>query len=520
MFQIAGNYMIKRHEMKIRTTVIIVAGCSVLAFLAGAWISFRSSNLSAGSTRKVLYYVDPMHPSYRSDKPGIAPDCGMQLEPVYADGSSKGNSASAALLPGTVQVSPDQLQTTGIRVATVEHGSGHQILRVTGRIVPDERRVYRLTASVTGWVQSIGKVTTGDTVKKNETLLSFYAPDFLSAIQSYIYALSSLDRSMAVQGQKPASQLDVNNVNLHNYRNTLRNLGMSDIQMDEIARTRQATENVRIVAPADGIVLTRNVFPGLKFDGSTEFFRIADLNKVWVLADVYGSEADNLKPGTKITVSLPNRNRSYTALVSSVPPSFDQNSRTLKLRLELDNPGLILRPDMFVDVELPINIPAMLSVPNEAVIDSGLKKSVFVEKIVGVFEPREVETGGVYGNRTEILSGLKVGERIAISGTFLLDSESRMKSAASGISSSPRLDPTCGMYVDEAKARTAGLTIAAGGTTNYFCSDECKQKFQKNPAAKVNHTPPGSVADKKEVLQATTTPSTDHSGHTGHGEMK
>lgn len=480
------------YAMKIRSTVIISACCAALAFLAGAWTSYRSCHGNGNSTRKVLYYVDPMHPSYKSDKPGIAPDCGMQLEPVYADGT--GTSPANPLPPGTVQVTPEQLQTTGIRVASVERAGGCQLLRVPGRIAPDERKVYRLTASVTGWVQSIGKATTGDTVRKNETLLTFYAPDFLAAIQSYIYALGSLDRTVATQGQKLASQLEVNNLNLHNYRYTLRNLGMSDLQMDEIARTRQPTENIRVVAPANGLVLARNVYPGLKFDGGTEFYRIADISTVWVLADTYGGEADQLKPGTVVKVSIPNRNRTYLAKVSSVPPIFDQNSRTLKVRLELDNPGLILRPDMFVDVELPIRMPSMLSVPSEAVLDSGLRKTVFVEKGKGVFEPREVQTGRSFSQWVEITSGLKAGERIAIAGTFLLDSESRMKTAAAGITGTPRQDPVCGMYVDENKAEDAGRTVEAGGITNYFCSEECKQKFLKNNRARAA-VQPRSAAD-------------------------
>jgi RND family efflux transporter MFP subunit len=479
-----------------------------VSFLAGSWFTHRSATQSGKSAdRKILHYVDPMHPSYTSDKQGIAPDCGMQLEPVYADGTVGGG---LQIPPGTVQVSPEQMQTIGVKVAAVDQSAATQYLRVPGRIAPDERKVYRLTASVTGWVQSIGNATTGDLVKKNEPLLSFYAPDFLAAIQAYIYALGSIDRTMAAQGQKMPSQMDANNQNLHNYRNTLRNLGMSDRQIDEIARTREPTENIRVVAPADGFVLTRNVFPGLKFEGGTEFFRIADLSKVWVLADTYGSEADQLKPGTSVKVSLPNRNRVFSAKVSKVPPIFDQNSKTLKVRLEVDNPGYLLRPEMFVDVELPVRIPSMLSVPSDAVLDSGLKKTVYVEKSVGLFEPREVATGRNVGNRVEILSGLKLGERIAISGTFLLDSESRMKSAASGITGTPRQDPVCGMYVDESKARAKGVVIESGAKTNFFCSEDCKIKFQKQPAA-------GPAADTTKIkAKPVKSEAMVHSGHASH----
>jgi len=461
------------------------------SFLAGAWISYRTSGHDrASGGRKILYYIDPMHPSYRSDKPGIAPDCGMQLEPIYADGAAGGGISSGQLLPGTVQVSPEQMQTIGVKVAAVEQSGGNQVLRVPGRVVPDERRVYRLTAAVDGWVQSIGTATTGDMVKKNETLLSFYAPDFLPAIQAYVYAVGSLDHDLALQRKTPPALLDVNNSNLQTYRNALRNLGMSELQMDEMARSRKPSESIKLVSPAAGIIQARNVSDGLKFDKGTEFYRIADLSRVWVLADTYGGEADQIKPGSGVTVSIPNRNRTYAARVSAVAPYFDPASRTLKVRLELDNPGYILRPDMFVDVELPLRMPAMLSIPAEALLDSGLKKSVFVEKSSGIFEPREVETGRSFGNRIEIVSGLKAGERIVVSGTFLIDSESRMKIAAAGISGTPHLDPSCNMYVDEGKARAAGNFVESGGVTSYFCSDECKQKFLKKPAAKSAQPPP------------------------------
>ncbi|GAM07873.1 cation efflux system protein CusB [Geobacter sp. OR-1] len=522
--------------MKTRTVIIFVAVCAFLAFLAGAWVSFQTRPQKSSASRKILYYIDPMHPSYKSDKPGIAPDCGMQLEPVYDNGSVGGGTSSGAIPPGNVQVSPEKQQAIGVIVAAVERSGGTHFLRVPGRVFPDERKVYRLTASVSGWVQRIGKATTGDRVGKNETLLSFYAPDFLAAVQSYIFALGSLDRSMAAQGKNSVNQMDVNNMSLHNYRNTLRNLGMSDLQIDEIAKTRQPTENIRVAAPAEGLVIARNVYPGLKFEAGTEFFRIADLSKVWVLADTYGSEADKLVPGTPVKVSIPNRNRNFMAKVSNVPPIFDPASRTLKVRLELDNPGYLLRPEMYVDVELPVTSSPMLSVPSEALLDSGLKKTVFVEKSAGIFEPREVETGQHLGNRVEIVSGLKEGERIAISGTFLLDSESRMKAAASGISGTPRQDPVCSMYVDEAKARTKGLVIESGGKALYFCSEECLGKFRKpagpkpalvkaNSGAKPTTQPNKAMGhsdhttqDKQQAVSPAA--ESDHSGHEMHGGIK
>jgi Cu(I)/Ag(I) efflux system membrane fusion protein len=306
------------------------------------------------------------------------------------------------------------------------------------------------------------------------------------------------------QGQVQKDQMAQFNVSLQQYKDALRNLGMGRRQVEEIISSRKYAENIDITSPGYGIILARNLSDGQRFVKGEQFFKIGDLRRVWVLIDVYQNEADQLKTGMTLKVTLPQRQRSFTGKVSPVPPIFDPVSRTLKVRLYVDNPGMVLRPDMFVDVELPISLPEMLSVQAEAVLDSGMKKTVFVEKSVGVFEPREVETGRSFGNRVEIVSGLKAGERIAVSGTFLLDSESRMKTAAAGITSTPQIDPACGMYVDEAKSRAAGLTVESGGVTRYFCSDECRRKFLKKPAANTAQQPrPASATPSAPVAPMT-----------------
>jgi len=476
--------------MRLRTLVIPIAILMAVSFLSGAWVSHRTSG--GGSARvgkKILHYVDPMHPSYTSDKPGIAPDCGMPLEPVYADGTrgTTGSATGAALLPGTVQLPPERQQLIGVKTGEVEKSGGEQSLRLQGRVVADELRTYVINATIDGWITESGSATTGSFVKKHEVLASFYSPEFLSATQALLFALNSTDRVKSGGAGTTLSQkgqIEQYSINLKQYRDTLNNLGMGNRQIDEIIRTRKVNENVDITSPGNGLVTVRNVSPGQRFERGKELYRIVDLSRVWVLVDTFGVEADFLKPGMRVNLSLPNRNRTYIGRVSTVPPQFDPTSRTLKARLEVDNPGMILRPDMFVDVELPVHMPAMLSVPAEALLDSGQKKTVFVEKGSGIFEPRQVQTGRSFGDRVEIVSGLKEGERIAVSGTFLLDSESRMKTASAGITGTPRLDPSCGMYVDEGKARATGHFIESGGETHFFCSDECKLKFLKKPAAK------------------------------------
>jgi membrane fusion protein, copper/silver efflux system len=312
-----------------------------------------------------------------------------------------------------------------VKVAAVEKGPWSHTIRLLGRVAPDETRIYRITAATDGWIMKIFPVTTGSLVKRDELLATFYAPEFYSAMRAYLYGLSSLDR-FKKSSTETKEQLDVTGANIENYRNALRNLGMTEHQMDEIMRTRQGGEHVEIRAPAAGFILIRNVTLGERFQRGTELYRIADLSRVWILADLYENNARDFKPGVKALVTIPYQKKTYRAIVSNVLPIFDPVSRTLKVRLETVNPGFILRPDMFVDVELPVKLPPALTVPADAVCDSGLKKIVFVEHGNGFFEPRKVETGLSFGDRVEILKGLKSGERIVASGTFLIDSESRL----------------------------------------------------------------------------------------------
>lgn len=526
--------------------LLVIGGVVLLAgsFLTGAWVSHRFAKTERADSKKILYYVDPMHPAYQSDKPGTAPDCGMPLEPVYADGSTTGGGNSThSLPPGAVLVSPDRLQQIGVTVAPAEISAINQTLRFSGRVIPDETRIFVINATIEGWITNVTPVTTGSIVKADQILASFYSPEFLSASSALMYALSNMDRVQAAGGIDPKSQVQKDqmaqfNVNLQQYKDSLRNLGMGHRQIEELIKTRRYTENIDITSPAYGVILTRNVTNGQRFVKGEQFFKIADLRKVWVLMDVYQNEADQFKPGMVVKVALPQRQRTFIGKVSKAPPVFDPASRTLKVRLEVDNAGQILRPEMFVDAELQINAPALLSVPAEAVLDSGLKKTVFVEHAPGTFEPREVETGRTIGNRMEILSGLKAGERIAVSGTFLLDSESRMKTAAAGITGTPRQDPVCGMYVDESKSRSKGLAIESGDKAHFFCSDECRQKFLKQPAAKpaapaqpsAKPKTPGITRERMDhndhsmhdtpVKEPAAAKPVDHSGHDMHGGMK
>ncbi|HEY5912278.1 MAG TPA: efflux RND transporter periplasmic adaptor subunit [Verrucomicrobiae bacterium] len=463
-----------------RAVYFILAGVLAAgAFAAGSWQGRRGTGKPAApEARRILHYVDPMNPAHTSDQPGLAP-CGMKMEPVYADAAPAESPASAPpLVPGSVKISPDKQQLIGVHVEPVERASGTRALRVLGRVAPDESKHYRLAAAVDGWMVEVSPITTGSQLKKGQWLATFSAPDLFQSCQAYIVALNAMDQ-LKKSGLPTPLQLNPNNSNFHQRVERLQSLGMSDAQIEEIAQTREIPTGIKVFAPADGFVLARNVLPGQKFERGAEWYRLADLSRVWILADVSGREARWVAPATLARVSIPEQGLVCQARVSEGLPQFDPATRTLKVRLEADNPGFGLRPDLFVDVDVPLTLPSTLAVPTDAVVDSGIKQLVFVARGEGLFEPRAVQTGWRLGDQVEIVEGLTNGERIVVSGTFLLDSESRIKIAAAGKTGSKAKDPVCAMNVDSGDA--AGGCREYRGTTYYFCSVVCREKFSQQP---------------------------------------
>jgi YHS domain-containing protein len=256
-------------------------------------------------------------------------------------------------------------------------------------------------------------------------------------------------------------------------------VGVSKTQLEDIAETGKYVTHVELRSPVDGLVLARKVSPQQRVDKGTEVFTVADLKRVWIVAEVFPIEAQYIKPGMRARIALPQQNQIFQATVTDVPAVFDATTRTLKVRLEVENPDLVLRPEMFVDVEFLITFPPAITVPADAVLDSGRRKTVFVAHENGFFEPRSVMTGWRFGDRVEIVEGLMPDEQIVISGNFLIDSESRMKLAAAGLYGIPERDPICGQDVYPARAKAAGLISESGGKMHYFFTKDCKDQFDR-----------------------------------------
>ena len=499
--------------MKLETSPmrkLSLAVAVVLAIAAAYGLGRHNSNFQTGNRagRRVLYYVDPMHPAYKSDKPGIAPDCGMQLEPVYTEDikSEPARSSLAHLPAGAVSIDGPTQQLLGIRLATVERSSATRVVRVVGRIVPEDTRVYRINSGVDGFIRETYEDSVGKLVKKDQKLATYYSPDFLSVASGFLAASERVPGAVGNDGARtvpfPGAVAKQGVSSLRGYTDRLRNLGMSDVQISRMADSRQLPESIDVVAPADGFILGRNISSGQHFDHGMEFYRIADLSRVWVVAEVYEQETSYLRPGGLAQITLREEGRQLPARITDSLPQSEAGGGTVKLRLEVDNPRFILRPEMLVDVELPVRLPSAVTVPVDALIDSGAHARIYVEHSEGVFEPREVETGWRFGEQVEILRGVQPGERVVVAATFLVDSESRLKTPASEspIRSAPRpgglsdrmavgktvIDPSCGKSVDPVKAAASGNTFAYRGATYFFCSAKCKQAFQGDPTRTVS----------------------------------
>ncbi len=481
----------------------LVIALAAVAALAGTYALGRlrlPSQTGHGEGRRILYYVDPMHPAYKSDKPGVAPDCGMQLEPVYAPDVNGGQPppsfspqpASAIRVDGSTQ------KLLGMRFIPVERGSVAEMIRVVGRVVPEDTRVYSLNSGSDGFIRETWNDSVGTQVKKGQKLASYYAPEFLPAASGFLAATERLPGAVGKDGARtvpfPGALAKQGVGSVQGYVDRLRNLGMTDAQIERIAADRQLPESIDVDSPADGFILARGISPGQHFEHGMEFYRIGDLTRVWVVAEVGEKDALQLRPGNSGRIDLPGQERRLSARISESLPQTEPRSGIVKVRFEADNPGLVLRPEMLVDIEVPVRRPPAITLPVEAVVDSGEQSRVYVELSDGVVEPREVETGWRSGERVEILRGLRPGERVVAGASFLLDSESRLKpvtalAAAEQVPVKPSgpqqlasaetvKDPQCGMPVDPAKAKASGNSITVAGATYYFCSRQCKERFR------------------------------------------
>lgn len=444
--------------MKTILTLALAGAAFLAGFGYGRWYGPRAAPASA--ERKVLYWVDPMHPAYKSDKPGIAPDCGMKLEPVYEGGAAKPEAAARkkvlyyrdpqdpsyrsdkkGLNPETgndlepvydgaltFDVSPEKQHLIGVRFGVVEETPGASSFRAAAKVAQDETRVTRVHSKTEGWIERVHADFTGQFIEKGAAMLTLYSPELLATQQEFLLAIQS--KTILTRSTLPEAAGDSDRL-IEAARRRLELWDLSDAQIDEVRRSGKPIRSITVHSPAAGYVVARNAFPSQRITPETELYQIVDLSRVWIVADVFENDMPSIRIGQAATISLPSENgRSFGARVSYLQPQIDPSTRTLKVRLEAANAGMRLKPEMFVDVEFHVPEARRITVPVDAVLDTGSRRTVFVDRGNGALEPRQVETGERTADRVEIRRGLAPGERIVTSGTFLLDSESQLKPPA------------------------------------------------------------------------------------------
>jgi membrane fusion protein, copper/silver efflux system len=396
---------------------------------------------SAGATsatapsgeRKIVYWYDAMSPQHHYNKPGKAPD-GMDLVPQYAEDSASpsGGATTAAVMPaGTVKIASDKQQLIGVRTGTVERESLVRTVRTTGQLTSDETKLAHIHVKVSGFIDKDYVDYVGQLVKKGQPLFTLYSPDLVATEEEYLIA----KRGAKEMGSSQFPDISQGSQSLlHSTRERLKLWDITDEQIKKLDETGEVTKTLTFYSPASGFVTERKVFPQTAVTPDMDLYSISDLSTIWLNADVYEYEVPFVKVGQTADMQLSYyAGKSYTGRITYIYPTVDPVSRTIKVRIEFPNPIFDLKPQMFAAVQLKIDYGKQIAVPQEAVMDSGEKQYVFVVHDGSVFEPRVIQMGAKLEGKVVVLSGLNAGETIVISGNFLIDSESRLKSAMSGM---------------------------------------------------------------------------------------
>jgi len=379
--------------------------------------------------RAARYYC-PMHPSYTSERPGSCPICGMALVPLEtpaAAGAPAAAPAQGVAGRAAVTLSGERRQMLGVRSEPVRRGVLTRTIRTVGRIAVDERRVHHVHTKLEGYVEHLYVDFTGKHVRKGEPLVSLFSPELVATQQEYLLAYRA-QQQLAASGLPQVAQGGVDLLEAARQRLLLWDIQPRDIETLE--RTGRARRTLDLYAALDGYVVQKMAVHGARVMPADALFDIADLSRLWVLADVYESDLPLVRPGMDAELSVPYLpGRRWRGPVAYVDPMVSDKTRTVKVRIEVRNQDEALKPEMFADVLLHSGLGDGLSVPDSAVIHSGDRQIVFLDRGEGRYEPRPVELGPRVGDGFQVLGGLAEGDRVVISASFLLDSESSLKAA-------------------------------------------------------------------------------------------
>jgi Cu(I)/Ag(I) efflux system membrane fusion protein len=410
--------------------VVIALGFAA-AIGAGYWLGARSTATGeapqaatgAGKDqRRILYYRNPMGLPDTSPVPKKDP-MGMDYVPVY-----EGEAAPAAAPPGTVSIAPEKQQLMGVRTEAVSARDLRRNVRAVGTIQPNERLIYRVSPRFEGWIEKLHVNTTGQAVLRGQPLMEVYSPELVSAQEEYLIALRAVEQTAA---GGPEAQAVMRRLAESALRR-MRNFGVSEAELDLLRKEGKARQALTYRSPAAGVVTQKPSVQGMRFMPGELLYEIADLSTVWMVADVSERDLGLAKVGQAATLKITAYpERAFAGKVVFIQPTLDADTRTARVRVELRNPAGLLKPAMYGEVELSAGElrGKVLAVPDSAVLDSGARQAVLVQRGAGLFEPREVKLGVRADGYVQVLEGLRAGEEVVVRANFLIDAESNLKAA-------------------------------------------------------------------------------------------
>ncbi len=376
--------------------------------------------------RKVLYWYDPMSPGSRFDKPGKSPFMDMDLVPKYADEPGAEGTGGPSAPP--VSLSTAAIRATGVATAPVVRQPLSHEIRAVGEIAADETRLERVAARVGGRVERLYANFTGQPVRRGAPLYTLYSPDLVATQREYLLALEN-QRRLAGAAPEAARSADAL---VDAARDRLRLWGISNDQIRALEETRRPELALTFRSPISAVVLQKNVVEGQYVQEGTEMYLLADLSSVWLVAAVYEFEIGRIRAGQPVAATVTAYpGREFRGKVVFVEPVVNPETRTARVRAILPNPSGELKPGMFADARLSLPLGDRLSVPKTAAIDTGARQVVYVETSPGSFTPRQVKLGATAGDRREVLSGLREGEKVVAAANFFIDSQAQLASGSS-----------------------------------------------------------------------------------------
>jgi membrane fusion protein, copper/silver efflux system len=424
------KHSMKNHSLKIRAAGLWTTVCWILVLLA----TVMPSQMEAKSVKPpdVDYYTCTMHPSVRSQDPdGKCPICGMDLVPVKKRGkeaeAAQSTNSENAETPGEFTVPVERRQLIGVTYATIEKQPFLSTLRTVGMVAYDKGRHWDYVARVEGYVSKLSVFSRGELVDKNSPLLSIYSPDLLATENEFVNLLKTRDDARA-RDQKVLLESSEQLVGAARQR--LRLWNITDEQITNLENTRQPEEALTLYSPFKGVVQDLDVDQGRHVSVGDHLVDVADLSDVWVWVQFYQDDLSLLKSGLPVTITTSSYpGETFDGKISVVDPFLNNDLRTARVRIDVENADFKLRPDMYVDVELDTDNGEGLAVPADAVLPTGTHNIVFVDKGGGRLQPRFIELGRKYGDFYEVKSGLNETERVVTSANFLIDAEAKVQGA-------------------------------------------------------------------------------------------